>query len=62
MSAAGQAWEAHASTCEKCKQVVIEKPATLALACIEGARLFKDLSNEQYLALSAEQRAKAGYV
>lgn len=50
-----EAWSAHVSACKRCAQVKIEKPATLALASLEGSRLFKELANQQYLALSMER-------
>jgi hypothetical protein len=36
-------WTAHRSLCTRCFQVDASKTATLALACLEGARLLKEL-------------------
>jgi hypothetical protein len=37
-------WQVHARRCSSCKRVDLDKPATLALTCLEGARLFKDVA------------------
>jgi hypothetical protein len=36
-------WEAHRTACARCQEVDASKTKTLALACIQGARLVKDL-------------------
>ena len=39
---AAEIFAAHATKCAPCSSGVIERPATLANACWEGSRLFKD--------------------
>lgn len=34
-------FHSHQTNCERCKQLDIEKPATLALLCLEGSILYK---------------------
>lgn len=52
-----QMWQAHVSACPDCKRVDLDRPATLALCCIPGARIFKDLADVAARELARERRA-----
>jgi hypothetical protein len=39
---AAEIFAAHAAACARCRTVDLERPATLAQACLEGSRLLKD--------------------
>lgn len=47
----------HRAVCAKCKAVVLEKPATLALACLPGSRMIKDAANFAHLNRPRSARA-----
>lgn len=47
----------HKGACPKCANVDLDKPATLALACLIGSRLVKDAAN---FARTSRGRAAAG--
>ncbi len=51
-----QELEAHLSACPRCKEVKLERPATLARACLEGAKLFKGALAVARRAVESEAR------
>lgn len=50
---------AHRAGCSACKSIDLERPATLAHACIEGSRLFKDAAAQAHRELTEQMRRNA---